>query len=172
MVLDVEWRMTKAFTASRKLFVFDCRISPAKDGSRFATPQSCAARKAHDLEEQTVRKVLIADDDKDMLGLLTTLLELEGDDVVSVTKPPQVLPTAREQQPDIILMDVHLSGGDTLDTLKSLKQDPELQGIPVLMASGTDMKRECLRLGAEGFILKPFRPSELLDYLNKLANGS
>ncbi len=111
-------------------------------------------------------KILLADDDKIMIGLLTTLLELEGDESTAVTRPEEIVPAARRERPDIILMDVHLIGGSALEALQTLKNDPELQHIPVLMASGMDVEAQCRRMGADDFIMKPFRPSELLQRLH------
>ncbi len=111
-------------------------------------------------------KILLADDDKIMLGLLTTLLELEGDESTAVTRLEEIVPAVRHERPDIILMDVHLVGGSALDALKTLKSDPELQHIPVLMTSGMDVEGQCRRMGADDFIMKPFRPSELLQRLH------
>lgn len=113
-------------------------------------------------------KILIADDDAVMLGLLTTLFELEGHQTVTVTKPEQIVPKTRAEQPAFILMDVNLAGGDSLTALRELKDDPEIKAIPVLMASGMDSKHECLQAGADGFIMKPFRPAELLDRIRDM----
>ncbi len=107
-------------------------------------------------------KILIADDDKVMRDLLITLLDLEGDQGIPVSKPEEVEPVTRQEDPDLILMDVHLSGGDALPALRALKADSGLCDIPVLMTSGMDVERECLDAGADGFIMKPFRPDDLL----------
>lgn len=108
-------------------------------------------------------KILVADDDKVMLGLLETLMELEGNEVITVTTPDTIVPAARAHDVTMILMDYNLTGGNSLNALKELKSDPVLRKIPVLVASGMDHKVECINAGAEGFILKPFRPVALLD---------
>ncbi len=115
-------------------------------------------------------KILVADDDKVMLDLLKTLFDLEGDTALTVSRPEEVIPLARAEHPEAILMDVHLSGGDALPILKQLKQDPELKAIPVLMTSGLDLHLQCMETGADNFILKPFRPSELLTYIHDIAS--
>ena len=111
-------------------------------------------------------KILLADDDKIMIGLLTTLLELEGDESTAVTRLEEIVPAVQRERPDIILMDVHLVGGSALEALQTLKNDPELQRIPVLMTSGMDVEEQCRRMGADDFIMTPFRPSELLQRLH------
>ncbi|HOT90195.1 MAG TPA: response regulator [Anaerolineae bacterium] len=113
-------------------------------------------------------KILVADDDRVMLGLLKTLMELEGNDVVTVTRPEDIVPKVKEYQPALILMDYNLAGGNSMDALRELKTDPDLKEIPILVASGMDREYECKRNGAEAFILKPFRPAELLERMRAL----
>ena len=113
-------------------------------------------------------KILVADDDRVMLGLLKTLMEMEGNEVVTVTRPEDIVPAAQAEEMTLILMDYHLAGGNSMDALRTLKSDPVLKKIPVLVASGMDREFECKKAGAESFILKPFRPAELLDHINTM----
>jgi len=113
-------------------------------------------------------RILVADDDKVMLGLLKTLMEMEGNEVVAVTRPEDIVPAAQAQEPALILMDYHLAGGDSISALRTLKSDAALKDIPVLVTSGMDRELECQKAGAEGFILKPFRPTELLDRISAM----
>lgn len=113
-------------------------------------------------------RILVADDDRVMLGLLKTLMELEGDEVVTVTRPEDIVPAAREQEFALVLMDYHLAGGNSMRALRELKNDPVLKQIPVLVTSGMDRDYECKQNGAEDFILKPFRPTELLERIRAM----
>ncbi|MBN2391344.1 MAG: response regulator [Anaerolineae bacterium] len=113
-------------------------------------------------------KILVADDDKMMLRLLKTLIEMEGNEVVAVTRPEDIVPAAQAEEMTLILMDYHLAGGNSMDALRTLKSDPALKMVPVLVTSGMDRELECKKLGAEGFILKPFRPNELLDHISAM----
>lgn len=113
-------------------------------------------------------KIMVVDDDNVMRGLLSTLLGMEGDDVVLVWQKERIIPMARTEHPDLIMLDLHLGGEDVLPIIQELKADPELRSIPILAASGMDRQPECERAGAEGFILKPFRPGELLDRMRDL----
>lgn len=115
-------------------------------------------------------KILIADDDTVMLGLLRTLMELEGDQVITVTRPGDIIPAAQQETPNLILMDYYLAGGDVMETLLKLKNSEELKEIPVLVTSGMDWEAACLNAGAEGFILKPFRPAQLLERIRDIAD--
>ncbi len=113
-------------------------------------------------------KIMVVDDNTVMLGFMTTLLDLEGHTAVTVSQPEDILPVARAEQPEAILMDVHLAEQNTLDILKGLKNDPELRMIPVIAISGMDLQLECQMCGADDFVLKPFAPHQLLERLNQL----
>ncbi|MFP4343604.1 MAG: PleD family two-component system response regulator [Anaerolineales bacterium] len=113
-------------------------------------------------------RILVADDDSVMLGLLTTLLSFEGDEAITVRRVDEVLPTARREEPDLIFMDVHLGQGNTFDILQELRTHPQTQSIPVLMTSGLDLRDKALKMGANGFIMKPFRPNLLLERIHTM----
>lgn len=108
-------------------------------------------------------KILVADDDTVMLGLLKTLLELEGLEVISVIRQDEIIPTVEKNEPAMILMDFHLADGNALQAIKNLKNDDKYKDVPVLVTSGMDCKRESLAAGADGFLMKPFRPATLIE---------
>lgn len=113
-------------------------------------------------------RIVVVDDDRVFRQLLTTILELEGHEPVAVSEPEAILTTVRRERPALVLMDIHIGNRDTLATLRDLKGDAELGGIPVLMTSGMDRGQECLDAGADDFVLKPFRPSEMLTKIKEL----
>jgi CheY-like chemotaxis protein len=69
-------------------------------------------------------------------------------------------------------MDYHLAGGDVLETLAAIRAHTQLAHIPVLVTSGMDHQEACLAAGADGFILKPFRPSQLLERIAEVMDAS
>ncbi len=115
-------------------------------------------------------KVMLVEDDVTMLSLLTTLLEMEGFEVVKFVEENQekVFQTLREQKPDLVLLDVHLRQFNGLDLLKQIKKDDELGKMKVLMSSGMDFKIECKQAGADDFILKPYMPDALIAQMRHL----
>ena len=115
--------------------------------------------------------VIVVDDDQVFSGLLKTVLEFEGYQAVIVPWPDDVLPTARQVNPVLILMDVHTGRGDTLGVLKELRADAALKDVLVVMTSGMDRAPECLASGADAFILKPFSPTDLLKKVGDLIAG-
>jgi DNA-binding response OmpR family regulator len=116
-------------------------------------------------EKQTVETatILILDDDKTFTGLLKTVFELEGYQAAVTTRLADLMPVVRQIKPALLVMDVHVGQEDTLGTLRELKSDEMTKTMPVIMASGMDRSDECLNAGANAFILKPFRPTELLE---------
>ncbi len=114
--------------------------------------------------------VLVVDDDQVFSSLLRTILELEGYQVAAVTCREDVVPAVHQARPLLVLMDVHVSRGDTLGVLRELRADETLKTMPVVMTSGMDRSDECLAAGADAFLLKPFRPSEALTVIADLIN--
>jgi DNA-binding response OmpR family regulator len=112
-------------------------------------------------------KILIVDDDKATATLLRTLFEIEGLEVVICSRADQVVADTRKERPDLVLMDVHLAEVDSLNILRTIKADAALKKIPVVMVSGMDRSAEFLREGATDFVLKPFKPTDLLATLNR-----
>jgi DNA-binding response OmpR family regulator len=111
-------------------------------------------------------KILLADDDYSMVGLLTTLLDMEGYQVETLLdKPGDIMGNIRSAKPDILLIDIYLGDRNGLDIVRQLRKMPDLDGIRIIMASGIDKREECLAAGADVFLLKPYMPNELFDKL-------
>lgn len=121
------------------------------------------------MEIRHMDKILIVDDDQVFCGLLKTVLEFEGYEAIVEPDPEAVVSKAREAQPVLILMDVHSEKRDTLGIVRELKADEALRSIPVVMTSGMDRSPECEKVGADAFILKPFRPDELTTLVAAMA---
>ena len=117
-------------------------------------------------------KVLLAEDDTIMVSLLKTLLKMEGFQIVAVDADADVPAAVRLEAPDVLLLDVHLSRQDGLNILDELRGHPETQNVNVVMTSGMNMRDECLRRGANDFVLKPFMPDDLVNTLKKVMNLS
>jgi CheY-like chemotaxis protein len=114
--------------------------------------------------------VLLIDDDRTMVGLLGALLKLDGFETIDGAGGKDLLALVHQRRPDAILMDVHLADRDGLGLLRDLKQDPQAAEIPVVMTSGMEMSAECLRLGADQFLLKPYAPEALVEILRQLTH--
>jgi CheY-like chemotaxis protein len=93
---------------------------------------------------------------------------MDGFDVVLCPLGKEVLNTTREECPDLVLMDYHLTDVDGLEVLTSLRADPKFGALPVVMTSGLDVGAECEAAGADAFLIKPFEPGSLAGLFNRL----
>lgn len=115
-------------------------------------------------------KIMLVEDDYTLRSLLQSLLEMEGHVVVSGSiRADQLLPDLREQQPDLLVMDVRLAGGVSgLDLLDAIRNDSQLKHTRIIMTSGMDYYHASIEAGADDFLQKPYMPNELLKAVRKL----
>lgn len=120
-------------------------------------------------------KLMLIEDDQTMVTLLKTLLRYEGFETASLTDDENletILNDIRGEQPDLILLDVHLRRVNGLDLLRAIREDKEIRRVSVVMSSGMDVSQRCRDLGANAFILKPYMPDDLLHKIRQvLANA-
>ncbi len=110
-------------------------------------------------------KVLVVDDEKDILTLLEYNLEKAGFRVVSTGDGPEALEKAGREAPDLIILDIMLPNMDGTDVCRELKSSDATRDIPVIMltAKGEEIDRIVgFELGADDYITKPFSPRELI----------
>lgn len=110
-------------------------------------------------------KILLAEDDHTMVSLLKTLLKMEGFDVVALDVNADVPAAVQKENPDSLLMDVHLGKQSGMDIVKAIRAIPALANVRIVMTSGLNVKEECLQRGANHFLMKPFMPDDLLKLL-------
>lgn len=115
-------------------------------------------------------KIMLAEDDHTMVTLLTTLLGMEGYDVVALSVNEDVFEAVRSDRPDVLLLDVHLPHTNGLDVLDQLRENEETQDLKVVMTSGLNLELECKNHGADDFLLKPYMPDNLLQILKRNLN--
>lgn len=116
-------------------------------------------------------KVLIAEDDEIMRSLLQTLLEFEGYEVAHLNyleSIERVMQIIGEVKPDILLLDVYLNRLDGFELLRRMRSNDELRPIRVLLSSGRELSRESSAAGADGFILKPYMPDDLIKKIETI----
>jgi DNA-binding response OmpR family regulator len=109
------------------------------------------------------KKLLVVDDEPDILAFLRDLLELEGYATVVTDKAEYVEKLHNASLPDLILLDVLLSGKDGRDIVKKLKSQEQTKHIPVIMFSAHPNAEETAwAAGTDDFIAKPFEIDDLL----------
>lgn len=113
--------------------------------------------------QSKAKKILVVDDDPDILEFLQVILEEEGYQVVTSEKGEYLEQLHNGGLPDFILLDVLLSGKDGREIVKYLKQQTETKCIPVMMFSAhPSAEQTAIEAGADDFIAKPFDINNLL----------
>jgi two-component system, cell cycle response regulator DivK len=110
-------------------------------------------------------KVLVIEDNPANMTLATFLLQSAGQGVLSAIDAEAGLTLAREEQPDLILMDIQLPGMDGLEATALLKADDVTRAIPVIALTALAMKGDEERIraaGCDGYIAKPLSYKEFL----------
>lgn len=117
------------------------------------------------------KRVLVVDDDKDITRLLQSYLEQAGYDVQSVFDGETALHTLRSERPDLLLLDLMLPDRDGWNIARTLRTDPRLADLPIIMITARieDVDKILgLELGADDYITKPFNPREVVARVNAL----
>ncbi len=110
-------------------------------------------------------KILIVDDEEDILELIRYNLSREGFDIVCAESGEKALDLAKKTALDLIVLDLMLPGLDGLEVAKQLKSYPKTQPIPIIMLTAKGEEADIvtgLELGADDYITKPFSPRILL----------
>jgi len=113
------------------------------------------------------KKILVVDDEGDLLKLEKARLETSGYVVITLDSGARVLEIAKSEKPDIILLDMVMPGKNGCEVCRDLKADPATRGIPVIIFTAHYPEEEYLKVGsgdvgADDYIIKPFEASELL----------
>jgi len=118
------------------------------------------------------KKILIADDDEAIVDAISMMLEVMDYQVLSTTSGAEVAKVLK-QRPDLLLLDIWMSGIDGRDVCRRVKADPTTRDIPVLMISASRQIREsAMSCGADDFLAKPFEMSELLQKIEQLTENT
>ena len=118
------------------------------------------------------KKVMVADDDKDIVALITMMLEDVGYEVVSIANGEITLRIC-DYSPDLLLLDIWMVGVDGRDICKYLKSQQLTKHIPIIIVSANqDTQKIALEAGADDFIAKPFEMNDLLAKVAKYVGTS
>ena len=111
----------------------------------------------------SAKRILVVDDDPDIVLVLVSLLEEAGYEVTTAERRDDLARLGEGALPDLIVLDLYLSGQDGRQVARHLKAQEATQRIPILMLSAhPDAAREAEAAGADGFLPKPFDLDTLL----------
>jgi DNA-binding response OmpR family regulator len=120
------------------------------------------------------KKVLVVDDENDILDVIRIILEDEGYDVTTLNNGRNILEEISNNTPDLILLDVMLCGMDGREICRDIKADPRFESIPIIMISASHNLHGFLGQKGylDGFIAKPFDIDNLVEVVNSRFHSS
>ncbi|MFH1836514.1 MAG: response regulator [Candidatus Omnitrophota bacterium] len=115
-------------------------------------------------------KILIIDDEPNIIMMIRSRLKSVNYEVISALNGEEGLRKAREEKPDLILLDVTMPGISGFEVLAKLKLNPETKSIPIIMLTAQGATQAMLKaqsLGATDYIIKPFKGEDLIKYIRR-----
>lgn len=116
-------------------------------------------------------RVLVIDDEPDVLLLCKLNLEHAGHEVLGALEAAEGLALAREARPDVVVLDLMLPAMDGYQVLAALQEDAATRDLPVVILTAKAQMKDRMRCwedGASDFVTKPFPPEQLLDSLDRV----
>jgi len=118
-----------------------------------------------------MKKILIVEDDLEILKALNELLKKEGFEVVSATDGLFAIKLAQDNRPDLVILDLMLPVGDGLTVLQRLKLSTHTNKTPILILTSMENERYKKLIydeGVDGYFQKPYAPEKLVEEVKKL----
>lgn len=116
------------------------------------------------------RKILIVDDERDIVKGLTIRLQGAGYEVVTAFDGAQAIFVAHKENPDLILLDIRMPAANGFSVAEKLKHSANTSSIPVIFLTGSperNSEEKAISLGARFYVKKPYDPEELLDAIKR-----
>jgi len=116
------------------------------------------------------KKILIVDDERDIVKALKIRLQHNGYNVVVAFDGAQGIFMAHKEKPSLIILDIRMPAGDGFSVAEKLKQSSQTQRIPIIFLTGSperNAEERAMELGARFYIKKPYDPEELLDAVRR-----
>lgn len=113
-------------------------------------------------------KIFLLEDDIVMRQLLKTLFEMEGfcPVILSDINENSIYTQLNEDLPDLLILDVHLHKLNGIDILRKIRGNKDYQKMKILVTSGEYLDTEAQLAGADEFLLKPYMPSTLINWIH------
>ncbi len=111
------------------------------------------------------KKIVLAEDESHIARLITFKLEREGYEVIWADDGEKALNSIKSSKPDLIILDIMMPVMDGYEVLEKVKEEEQLKAIPVIMLTAKGQEQDILKgfnSGIEDYIVKPFRPAELV----------
>jgi len=115
--------------------------------------------------------IVVADDDPDIMLLVSSVLSKNGFEIVRATNGADALELVRSRRPDLAVLDISMPTLDGLDVLRAVRSDPETADLPVILLSARAQEADVKNgyaAGASKYVKKPFSPRELVTAVREL----
>lgn len=125
--------------------------------------------------EAGTKSILIVDDSRLFLDLEGTFLVDSGYEILKAASGQEALETTRKHRPDLILLDLNMPGMEGDQVCRTIKGDPELKDITVIMITAADRQEDrvrCIQAGCDGYLTKTVNRSDLLSCVARGLNDS
>ncbi len=116
------------------------------------------------------KRILIVDDERDIVKALTIRLQRAGYEVVTAFDGARGIFMAHKERPDLIILDIRMPAGNGFSVAEKLRQSMDAPAIPVIFLTGSpemDSEKKAMDLGARFYIKKPYDAEELLDAIER-----
>ncbi len=116
-------------------------------------------------------KILLVDDDQDILESVRLRLKASGYEVLTATDGVEATRLAKIEHPDLVLLDINMPGGNGHVVAGRIKSDPDMESTPIIFltaSTGQEDHQAALKAGVEKYIIKPFAAEELLLAMEEL----
>jgi len=112
-----------------------------------------------------MKKILVVDDEKDLLNLMKRLLTRGGFEVITASDGKEGLEKVHSEAPDLMILDINMPVMDGWEVCRKIRRDPLYKHLPIIMLTVRRTKADELKgfdLGGDEYVTKPFSPTELL----------
>ena len=120
------------------------------------------------------KKILIVEDDPDLVYVLQRLVGLLGHDTIVAKTGKEAVKTATSKLPDLIILDIMIPELDGFEVSRRIRGNQETQGIPIIAVTALTAykdKQKCFQSGCNEYIPKPLIPTKLASTIEKLLNS-
>jgi twitching motility two-component system response regulator PilH len=119
-------------------------------------------------------KILIVDDSPTEVHVIQTILQKNGHEVVVAVTGEEGVVTAKDEMPDLVLMDVVMPGINGFQATRQLSKQTETANIPVIIVTTKDQETDkvwAMRQGAKDYIVKPVKEKALIEHINMVLSS-
>ena len=120
-------------------------------------------------------RILAVDDEPNIVRLIQVNLERHGYQVETANNGVQALEKIRANRPDLVVSDVMMPEMDGFELLSTIKRDPALEDLPIIMLTAKTQDKNVMEgysRGADMYLTKPFNPAELLAFVKRILQSS